>query len=122
MPTDQTNELSSFYSAYEVLLRTAKTTVNYINENPSNLVKFCNTLNEIKTRNKIIHIVGMGRSGKVGMLLGEILKNIGFSVSYLGKSFAKPVRRDDVVIGVTGSGWTSFTIRAIQDSIRKKVE
>ena len=122
LPTDQTNELSSFYSAYEVLLRTAKTTVNYINENPSNLVKFCNTLNEIKTRNKIIHIVGMGRSGKVGMLLGEILKNIGFSVSYLGKSFAKPVRRDDVVIGVTGSGWTSFTIRAIQDSIRKKAK
>lgn len=118
----KTNELSSFYSAYEVLLRTAKTNVNYINEQPSDLVKFCNILKEVKTNNKRIHIVGTGRSGKVGMLLGEILKNIGFSVSHLGKSLARPVRPDDVVIGVTGSGWTSFTIKAIQDSIRKKAK
>ncbi|MHA2247552.1 MAG: SIS domain-containing protein [Candidatus Hodarchaeales archaeon] len=118
--TNQANKLSSFYSAYDVLLRTAKTTVNYINEKPSNLVKFCNTLKDVKEKKRRIHIVGMGRSGKVGMLIGEILKNIGYSVSYLGKSLARPVRPGDAVIGVTGSGWTNFTIKAIQDSIRKK--
>ncbi|MHA1541890.1 MAG: SIS domain-containing protein, partial [Candidatus Hodarchaeales archaeon] len=61
----------------------------------------------------------MGRSGKVGMLFGEMLKNIGFSVSYLGKSLAKPVRTNDIVVGVTGSGWTNFTIRTLQDAIQR---
>jgi D-arabinose 5-phosphate isomerase GutQ len=61
----------------------------------------------------------MGRSGKVGMLFGEMLKNIGFSVSYLGKSLAKPVRTDDIVVGVTGSGWTNFTIKTLQDAIQR---
>jgi len=61
----------------------------------------------------------MGRSGKVGMLFGEMLKNIGFSVSYLGKSLAKPVRANDIVIGVTGSGWTNFTIKTLQDAIQR---
>jgi len=61
----------------------------------------------------------MGRSGKVGMLFGEMLKNIGFSVSYLGKSLAKPVRTNDIVVGVTGSGWTNFTIKTLQDAIQR---
>lgn len=59
----------------------------------------------------------MGRSGSVGMLFGEMLKNIGFSVSYLGKGLAKPVRANDIVIGITGSGWTNFTIKTMQDAI-----
>jgi 6-phospho-3-hexuloisomerase len=112
---DQTKNLSSFYSAFDLLLKTTKITVNSINENPSNLVKVCNTIREAKDHR--VHIVGMGRSGKVGMLLGEMLKNIGFEVSYLGKSLAKPVRPDDVVIGITGSGWTDFTTKALQNAI-----
>jgi 6-phospho-3-hexuloisomerase len=81
-------------------------------------VKFCKILNEARDNQKV-HIVGMGRSGKVGMLFGEMLKNIGFTISYLGKSLAKPVRPNDIVIGVTGSGWTNFTIRALQDAIQR---
>jgi D-arabinose 5-phosphate isomerase GutQ len=112
-------DLSSFYSAYELLLQSAKRMVNSVNENPVDLMEFCKILAETKETNNRVHVVGMGRSGKVGMLLGEILKNIGYNVSYLGKSLAKPVRNDDVVIGVTGSGWTSFTTKAIEDSIAK---
>ncbi|UCG03182.1 MAG: SIS domain-containing protein [Candidatus Heimdallarchaeota archaeon] len=111
--------LSSFYSAFNLLEKTAKRTVNSINENPPCLVEFCKTLEEAKEKDKRIHLVGMGRSGKVGMLLGELLKNVGYKVSYLGKSLAKPVRRDDVVIGITGSGWTSFTINTLQESISR---
>ncbi len=110
-------DLSSFYSAFNLLTKTAKRAVNTINENPSDLVKFCNIIEEAKSQR--IHFVGMGRSGKVGMLLGELLKNIGFKVSYLGKSLAKPVRPNDVVVGVTGSGWTNFTIKSLQDAILK---
>ncbi|MHA2226524.1 MAG: SIS domain-containing protein [Candidatus Hodarchaeales archaeon] len=119
MEANQIFNLSSFYSAFDLLVRTAKRTVNYINEKPSNLVEFCRTLEEAKNNNQRVHIVGMGRSGKVGMLIGELLKNIGFKISYLGKSLAKPVRSNDVVIGVTGSGWTSFTIKTLQDSISR---
>ena len=119
MAKNQGQNLSSFYSAYELLERTAKRTVNSINENPPNLVEFCSTLKEVKENDKRVHLVGMGRSGKVGMLLGELLKNVGYRVSYLGKSLAKPVRRDDVVIGITGSGWTRFTINSLQESISR---
>ena len=116
---DKSQHLSSFYSAFNLLEKTAKRTVNSINENPPSLVEFCKTLEEAKEKDKRIHLVGMGRSGKVGMLLGELLKNVGYKVSYLGKSLAKPVRREDVVIGITGSGWTSFTINTLQESISR---
>ncbi len=119
MEHNQAQDLSSFYSAFQLLVRTAKRTVNSINENPPCLVEFCKTLEEAKEKDKRIHLVGMGRSGKVGMLLGELLKNVGCKVSYLGKSLAKPVRMDDVVIGITGSGWTSFTINTLQESISR---
>lgn len=119
MKTQQEDGLSAFYSAYRRLLRAGKRTVNLINQAPPHFMEFCDHLARAKEAHNIVHIVGMGRSGKVGMLLGEILKNIGFRVSYLGKSLAKPVRKDDVVIGVTGSGWTPFTCTALDDSIRR---
>jgi len=118
--SNQRQNLESFYTAYELLVMTAKKTVNSINENPTQLVKFCNIIQEAKDNR--IHLVGMGRSGKVGMLFGEMLKNIGYEVSYLGKSLAKPVRENDVVIGVTGSGWTNFTTKAIQNAILRKAK
>jgi len=92
-----------------------------VNENPSNVVKFCKILNEARD-NQRVHIVVMGRSRKVGMLFGEMLKNIGFSVAYLGKTLSKPVITNDIVIGVTGSGWTNFTIKALQDAIRREAK
>jgi len=118
--SDQNQILESFYSAFELLVKTAKKTVNSINETPSQLVKFCNIIQNAKDNR--IHLVGMGRSGKVGMLFGEMLKNIGYDVSYLGKSLAKPVRPNDVVIGVTGSGWTNFTTKAIQNAILRNAK
>ena len=119
MANNPVQELSSFYSAFNLLVRTAKRTVNSINEKPPSLVQFCKTLEEARKKDKRIHLVGMGRSGKVGMLLGELLKNVGCKVSYLGKSLAKPVRANDVVIGITGSGWTRFTINTLQESISR---
>ncbi|MFX0015679.1 MAG: SIS domain-containing protein [Promethearchaeota archaeon] len=119
METNPSQDLSSFYSAFNLLVKSAKRTVNSINENPPSLVEFCKALDEAREGDKRIHLVGMGRSGKVGMLLGELLKNIGCKVSYLGKSLAKPVRKDDVVIGITGSGWTRFTINTLQESISR---
>jgi D-arabinose 5-phosphate isomerase GutQ len=114
-----TDDFSSFYSAYQRLLKAGKRAVNFINQAPPQLMEFCDHLFKAKENQKNVHIVGMGRSGKVGMLLGEILKNIGFRISYLGKSLAKPVREGDLVIGVTGSGWTPFTCTSLDDSIQQ---
>ncbi|MFW9853741.1 MAG: SIS domain-containing protein [Candidatus Thorarchaeota archaeon] len=119
MISTDSNQLSSFYSAYHRLLKAGKKAVNFINQAPPPLMEFCEYLSRAREKQNLVHIVGMGRSGKVGMLLGEILKNIGFRISYLGKSLAKPVRKDDVVIGVTGSGWTPFTCKSLDDSIQR---
>ncbi|MHA2245940.1 MAG: SIS domain-containing protein [Candidatus Hodarchaeales archaeon] len=116
-------EISAFKSAYQLLIRTAKRSVITINQDPKNIAIFCQILSDaLENVNRRIHIVGIGRSGKVGMILGECLKNIGFNsrVSYLGKNHAQSVRKDDVVIAVTGSGWTKFTTAALEYSIRKK--
>ncbi len=113
------DDISSFYSAYDSLITQGKKVVNNINVNPSSLVEFCKYLEEVRDAGDRLHVVGMGRSGKVGMLIGELLKNIGIKVSYLGKSLARPVRENDVVFGVTGSGWTNFTANALQDSLKK---
>lgn len=116
-------EISAFKSAYQLLIRTAKRSVITINQDPKNLAIFCQILSDaLENVNRRIHIVGVGRSGKIGMILGECLKNIGFynRVSYLGKNLAQSVRRDDVIIAVTGSGWTKFTTAVLEYSIRKK--
>ncbi|MHA1225872.1 MAG: SIS domain-containing protein [Candidatus Hodarchaeales archaeon] len=125
MPSDHQASLKAFHSSFNLLLKTAKRCVNEINTNPVNLAKFCRIISDVlEDKSRIIHIVGMGRSGKVGMILGETLKDIGFAnrLSYLGKSLARPVRKDDLVIAITGSGWTKFTTSAIEDSIRRKAK
>ena len=111
--------LLSFYSAFEVLAHTTKKTVQGINEYFSPVDNFCNYLIAAREENKTIHFVGMGRSGKIAMLFGEMLKNIGFRVSIIGKSLARPVNSGDVVCAITGSGWTSFATNALELSIKK---
>ena len=58
------------------------------------------------------------------MILGECLKNIGFSgrISYLSEMFAQPVQKNDVLIAVTGSGWTKLTTSVIEDSVWRKTK
>ncbi|MHA2053946.1 MAG: SIS domain-containing protein [Candidatus Hodarchaeales archaeon] len=115
-------DLLSFYSAFEVLTQTTKKTVQAINEYFSPLDNFCNYLSTAKEENNTIHFVGMGRSGKIAMLFGEMLKNIGFRVSIIGKSLARPVNSGDVVCAITGSGWTTFVTNALELSIKKQAK
>lgn len=118
-------ELSTFESAYKLLIRTARRSVNTINNYPVDLAKFCQTLSEaLENKERRIHVIGEGRSGKIGIILGECLKNIGFAgrVSYLGKSFAQPIKENDVVIVVTSSGWTKLTTAVMENSIWEKAK
>jgi len=97
--------------------------VNTINTKPTNLAYFCQLLSEMKEQeSRRVHIVGSGLSGRIGQLLGESLKDIGFSVSIFGDSLALPVRKDDVVLALSGSGWTRFTTGVIEKCIQNKAK
>ncbi|MFX0123938.1 MAG: SIS domain-containing protein [Candidatus Hodarchaeota archaeon] len=117
------SEITAFISAYQLLMRTAKRSINTINQDPHNLAIFCQTLSDaIENEDRQIHIVGVGRSRLIGMILGECLKNIGFSsrVSYLGENITQPIKKNDVVIAITGSGWTKLTTMILEEVVQKK--
>lgn len=123
MSTSSGSELSAFKSAYQLLIRTARRSVNTINQDPKNLAQFCQFLSAaFENENRQIYIVGVGRSGKIGKILGECLKDIGLAnrISYLGKDLVLSVSRDDVIIAITGSGWTILTTSILEDCIRNK--
>ncbi|MFX0207289.1 MAG: SIS domain-containing protein, partial [Candidatus Hodarchaeota archaeon] len=117
------SKTSAFKSAYQLLMRTANRSVNMINQDPHNLAIFCQTLSEaLENKTRQIHIVAVGRSRLVGMIIGECLKNVGFSdrVAYLGESISQPIKRNDVVITITGSGWTKLTTMILEEVVQKK--
>ncbi len=117
------SETSAFMSAYQLLMKTAKRSVNTINQDPHNLAIFCRTLSDaLESEDRQIHIVAVGRSRLIGMILGECLKNIGFSsrISYLGENITQHVKKNDVVIAITGSGWTKLTTMVLEEVVQKK--
>ncbi|MFX0184438.1 MAG: SIS domain-containing protein [Candidatus Hodarchaeota archaeon] len=121
MPLDKEIVTPTFHSAYKLLLRSAKRCVNTLTTEPTSLATFCQILSDIKeNKNAKVHIIGRGCSGLVGKIIGESLKDINYSVSYLGDNLALPINKDDVLIAVTGSGWTKYTNFAIEEGIRKK--
>ncbi|UCG01205.1 MAG: SIS domain-containing protein [Candidatus Heimdallarchaeota archaeon] len=123
MNSSHKSDISAFKSAYLLLMRTAQRSVNTINQDPHHLAIFCQTLSDaLENKDKLIHIVGVGRSRLIGMILGECLKNIGFSsrVFYLGENIIQPVKKNDVVIAITGSGWTKLTTMVLEEVVRKK--
>jgi D-arabinose 5-phosphate isomerase GutQ len=94
-----------------------------INQDPHNLAIFCQTLSDaLENASRQIHIVAVGRSRLVGMIVGECLKNIGFSnrVAYLGEDITQPIKKNDVVIAITGSGWTKLTTMVLEEVVQKK--
>jgi 6-phospho-3-hexuloisomerase len=115
----QENHVDVFESSTRLLRDQGKAAVDSIIKNPNNFIEICNMLKNAKEDGKVIHITGMGRSGKSGMLTGELLKNIGYRVSYIGKTLARPIREGDIAIAFSGSGWTRETCADIDDAIRK---
>ena len=115
----QENHVEVFETSVRLLMDQGKAAVNSILRSPDSFQEICETLKVAKTEEKVIHITGMGRSGKAGMLIGELLKNIGFRVSYIGKTLARPIREGDVAIAFSGSGWTRETCADVDFAIRK---
>ena len=116
------NSLATFESAFQLLIRTAKGTVNKINTNPRSLAKFCQILLNAKDNKNTIHMIGSGRSGNIAKIIGESFKDIGFSVSFFGKEIENPIKKNDVAMAISGSSWTKYTTSAIEHCLRKNAK
>jgi len=66
-------------------------------------------LSQAREEGKVIHTVGMGRSGLAGRFFADLLKLYRLKSSVLGDVLAKPVHKGDIVFAFSGSGWTNTT-------------
>jgi D-arabinose 5-phosphate isomerase GutQ len=75
-------------------------------------------LKDAKSKGNYVHIAGAGRSKIAGEIFGELLKNLGINVSIIGETLSKPVKKGDILIAVSSSGWTNTTLFAVEQSIK----
>ncbi|MHA1212153.1 MAG: SIS domain-containing protein, partial [Candidatus Heimdallarchaeota archaeon] len=71
---------------------------------------FNDLLHETKKKRKIVHVTGMGRSGRAVEFFADLLKDLGYKVSIIGRTLALPVSKDDVIVAFSGSGKTATTV------------
>lgn len=74
---------------------------------------------------KIIHsrnifVVGAGRSGLVARAFAMRLMHLGFRVYVVGETITPSVVPGDLVIAISGSGKTSFTLNSVQTAKKLK--
>ncbi len=112
----------TFESAYTLLTRSAARAISTITTNPVELAKICEILQKTKDNKSRIHCIGKGSSNETVRVIGECFKDLGFDISFLADMTAKQVIPDDLVLAVTGSGWTNYTSLAIEDAIRRKAK
>ncbi|MFX0091444.1 MAG: SIS domain-containing protein [Candidatus Hodarchaeota archaeon] len=117
---DPNQEFGAFYNSFKVLLSYGRRAAEKISDHLGNLFQASQLIRTSHETGGLIHITGMGRSNKVGLIIGELLKDAGYNVSYLGKTLARSVRENDVVIAISGSGWTNTTLLYVDSCIRKK--
>ncbi len=91
------------------LSQASRTRKAFLNQNEE-LVKLYNLLIETKKKRNVVHVTGMGRSGRAVEFFAEMLKDLGFHVSIISRTLALPVSANDVVIAFSGSGKTNTTV------------
>ena len=64
-----------------------------------------------------IFVVGAGRSGLVAKAFAMRLSHMGFDVYVIGETITPPMRRDDILLAVSGSGRTK-TVVAVAETAR----
>ena len=108
--TPNLKDLTGLVRASNIFLTQASKTRKAILNQQEKLVEFNNLLTETKRKRKIVHVTGMGRSGRAVEFFADLLKDLGFKVSMIGRTLALPVSVDDIVIAFSGSGKTSTTV------------
>jgi len=111
--------LEAFHDAFKVIIEVnRKHFENILNKYTGVLTNFFDLLKGIHSDNKYIHFVGAGRSKLAGKVFGDLMKNIGFNISYIGDVLSRPVKKNDLVIAVSSSGWTNSTLFAVEQAIK----
>ena len=86
-----------------------------IKENMKNLnEKEVDDLIENIVKSKNIFIVGAGRSGLVGKAFAMRLMHLGFNVYVVGETITPAINPEDLLIAISGSGKTTFTVGAVK--------
>ncbi|MHA1743226.1 MAG: SIS domain-containing protein [Candidatus Heimdallarchaeota archaeon] len=104
------HDLTGLIRASNIFLTQANRTRKAMLNQADKLIAFYNLMLETKKKHKVVHVTGMGRSGRAVEFFAEMLKDLGFRVSIIGRTLALPVTVDDVVVAFSGSGKTSTTI------------
>ena len=113
-------KLSAFFDAFQTIIGISEIHLrNMVERQRNNLLSAMNLLKEIKERRGLIHIAGMGRSKLAAMIIGELLKNLGYQVSVIGDFLSKPVREGDIVLAVSSSGWTTTTCLIVEEAVKR---
>ena len=113
------SDISAFQDAFKTLIEISRDFVkNKVPLQEENIITAMEMIRKIKEENKYIHVFGMGRSKLVAITFGELLKNIGFKVSVIGATLSKPVRKGDLLIAVSSSGWTNTTCTVTEEALR----
>ncbi len=82
------------------------------------VLKMLEILLEAKRKGKKIMVVGVGRSGLVGKAFAMRLMHLGFNVYVMGETITPAVKKEDVVIAISGSGATQVVV-SVAEAARK---
>ncbi len=72
------------------------------------------TLIDAYKRGARVLVMGAGRSGLVGKAFAMRLLHMGFQVYVLGETIIPRIRKDDIVIAISGSGRTKLIVTAAE--------
>ncbi|HUU77637.1 MAG TPA: SIS domain-containing protein [candidate division Zixibacteria bacterium] len=103
-------DFSNLLRASNIFLSQAHRTRKAMLNQNKQLLELYTLLLETKKKRKVVHVTGMGRSGRAVEFFADLLKDLDYRVSIIGRTLALPVKIDDVVIGFSGSGKTSTTV------------
>jgi len=67
---------------------------------------------EVLTSSKRIFVIGLGRSGLVAKAFAMRLMHLGMNVFVVGETITPAIKEDDCLIAISGSGETSYIIKA----------
>lgn len=67
---------------------------------------------KILTSSKRIFVIGLGRSGLVAKAFAMRLMHLGMNVFVVGETITPAIKEDDCLIAISGSGETSYIIKA----------
>ncbi len=67
---------------------------------------------QIISQHRRVFVLGAGRSGLAGKAFAMRLMHLGFSVNVIGETVTPAVESDDLVVAISGSGVTDFTVNS----------